>query len=108
MAKRIAERRSYNDLAKTVPATFLPAALVGRKFVACTNPVVAQHNWWGYDEFTVIGDLGQYVIAGADTYDGNPYVREHTVLVETEKGMVDLTRHEFMQLVCEHLYLPVK
>lgn len=107
------EWKSEHKMAMQVNHTpFIPPAIVGRRFVKCAlSKQREHHNWFGYDAFTVLGDLGPRVIPGHDVYDGKSYIFPASVLVETEhvpegkdtpeKGIMHISRSEFVDLVME-------
>lgn len=89
-------------------APFVPSYLVGKTFHA--NKDAKAHNWFGYDEFTVVGDAGPWIVPGSETASGNPHVMAGQVCVEVDGGLMTLSRSEFMDLtgVAKRLYKMVK
>lgn len=89
-------------------APFVPPYLVGKTFRA--NKDVKEHNWFGYAEFTVVGDAGPWIVPGRETSSGNPHVMAGQVCVEVDGGLMTLSRNEFMDLTgtAKRLYKLVK
>lgn len=87
---------------------FVPAYLVGKTFRV--NKDAKDHNWFGYPEFSVIGDAGPWIVPGRETASGNPHVMSGQVCVEVDGNLMTLLRSEFMDLtgVSKRLYKLVK
>ena len=85
---------------------FVPAALVGRKFVKCDDP--RQGNWLGAEWFIVLGDLGPMIVPARENASGQDYVFEAHVAIETESGLFDVSRYEFLSLTREFYKLVPK
>lgn len=87
---------------------FVPPYLVGRTFVF--NKDAKERNWFGYDKFVVVGDVGPWVVAGRETASGNPHVMAGQVCVEVEGSLMTLMRSEFLDLTgtAKRLYKLVK
>jgi hypothetical protein len=90
-----------NDLIQHNFVPFVPHALIGRRFVPRPRDKQTRHNWFGYKRFDVVGDVGPYDLPGHETYAGKDCVLDAQVMLETETGMVLVSRHEFIQLVTE-------
>jgi hypothetical protein len=87
---------------------FVPPYLVGKTFRF--NKDAKDRNWFGYDEFTVVGDAGPWVVPGRETASGSPYVMTGQVCVEVEGSLMTLMRSEFLDLTgtAKRLYKLVK
>lgn len=99
----VAEQRAAVDA-----VAFVPAYLVGRTFRV--NKDAKERNWFGFDEFTVVGDAGPWVVPGRETASGSPYVMKGQVCVEVEGSLMTLMRSEFLDLTgtAKRLYKLVK
>jgi hypothetical protein len=87
---------------------FVPAYLVGKTFRF--NKDAKERNWFGFPEFTVVGDAGPWVVPGRETASGNPHVMAGQVCVEVEGSLMTLMRSEFLDLTgtAKRLYKMVK
>ena len=87
---------------------FVPPYLVGKTFRV--NKDAKDHNWFGFDEFTVVGDVGPWIVPGRETSSGNPHTMTGQVCVEVDGSLMTLLRGEFMDLtgVSKRLYRLVK
>ncbi len=87
---------------------FVPPYLVGKTFRF--NKDAKDRNWFGYDEFTVVGDVGPWVVSGRETASGSPLTMTGQVCVEVDGSLMTLLRSEFLDLtgVAKRLYKLVK
>lgn len=87
---------------------FVPPYLIGKTFRA--NESAKEHNWFGYPEFTVVGDAGPWIVPARETSSGNPHVMAGQVCVEVDGGLMTLSRSEFLDLTgtAKRLYKLVK
>lgn len=75
---------------------FVPPYLIGKTFRA--NKAAKDHNWFGYPEFTVVGDEGPWILPGQEHVSGNPCVIAGRVCVEIDGNLMPLSRSEFLDL----------
>lgn len=87
---------------------FVPPYLVGKTFRV--NKDAKVHNWFGYDEFTVVGDAGPWIVYGSETSTGRPHVASGQVVVEVDGNLMTILRSEFLDLTgtAKRLYKLVK
>lgn len=87
---------------------FVPPYLVGKTFRV--NKDSKERNWFGFPEFTVVGDVGPWIVPGRETASGNPHTMTGQVCVEVDGNLMTLLRGEFMDLtgVSKRLYKLVK
>ena len=87
---------------------FVPAYLVGKTFRF--NKDAKDRNWFGFPEFTVVGDAGPWIVPGRETSSGNPHTMTGQVCVEVEGSLMTLMRSEFLDLTgtAKRLYRLVK
>jgi hypothetical protein len=99
----VAEQRAAVDA-----VAFVPPYLVGKTFRF--NKDARDRNWFGFDEFTVVGDVGPWIVPGRETSSGNPHTMTGQVCVEVEGSLMTLLRSEFLDLtgVAKRLYKLVK
>lgn len=91
-----------SDSDKHEPAgPFLPASVVGMSFTA--DESCKDRNWFGYDSFTVAGDLGAFTVFSWENDSGHAYAFPPTVLLlATSHGVskyVYVRRSEFINLM---------
>lgn len=110
-AVQVAQRKRKNEreLAREIDhIPFLPPAMTGKVFVRNREPHAESRNWFGYDSFVVLGNMGPHVVPGEETASGEPYIFPASVLVEAEhvdeKGetrqtVTTISPHEFMGLI---------
>jgi len=87
---------------------FVPPYLVGKTFRL--NKDAKDRNWFGFPEFTVVGDVGPWIVPGRETSSGNPHTMTGQVCVEVDGSLMTLLRSEFLDLtgVAKRLYKLVK